>query len=105
MPKVIALKDFITPIHGNVQIGDVFNMKSAGIAQSMADAGLIKIVFEAQKSEPAPVQPEVTELTLDDIKNQLRELGVGFHPRTGKDKLLQLLKDAQDDNASEAANA
>lgn len=102
MPRIIALKDFISPVHGNVQTGDIFFMQSEGIAESMAKTGFIKIIAETQKPQGEPVPDE---MAIDDIKAELNKLGVKYHPRAGKAKLEQLLKDAQDDNASEAAGA
>lgn len=97
MVKVVALKDFISPVHGNVQFGDVFTMQSEEIAQGMQKAGLIKIITPEKLPEIAQ------EDDIEAIKSELRDLGVAFHPRTGKDKLIQLLKDAKDDDTSEVA--
>lgn len=100
MVKVVALKDFISPVHGNVSGGDVFNISNEIVAQNMEAAGLLKTI--RKEGEPAP-EPE--ELGMDDIKQKLKDEGVEFHPRTGKAKLLEMLKEVKNGQSGEAASA
>ncbi len=94
MVKVVALRSFISPVHGNIEAGDVFVIPSSGIAGDMESRGFVEFV-EEKKSKP-----QISDLPLDEIKALLDKKNITYHARTGKNKLIELLEGAEGGNAS-----
>jgi hypothetical protein len=94
MQKVIALRSFISPVHGNIETGDFFTISSDGIAADMAEKGFVRFVVDKKP------EPQISDLPIEEIKTLLDAKGITYHARTGKAKLLELLEGADNGDAA-----
>lgn len=113
--KVMALKDFISPVNGNISLGDVFFINGAARCAALQQAGFVKPIGltendenevsagEALADQDAGGEADENDLSglgNKELKALLDAMGVEYKANLNKQALIALVLAARENQAA-----